>query len=169
MSALFDYLWPSLGVGAVCGAIAGSLVLRRNILSAKRFVWLAAGLAAAFAGSLLWSGPLDGGDRFIARVERHARLTLDHYEMVQVDARLARSPLTRTLMLKGPADDFQRSELVRLMSSLPGVREARWSPARRTLPLVAEGGLGTLAGFILGLFLAYLLNLHRRYNAQWNW
>lgn len=130
---------------------------------------MAAIAAAAVAGSLLWSGPFGAADRFSERVERNVRLILDDYEMTRVEARLMRAPLNRTLMLKGPANDLQRSELVRIMASLPSVSEARWGPGRGTMPLFAEGGLAALAGFLVGLFLAYLLDLHRRYNAQWNW
>ncbi|MDL2341453.1 MAG: hypothetical protein QFB89_09005, partial [Pseudomonadota bacterium] len=90
------------------------------------------------------------------------------YEMTQVQARLARSPLSRELLLTGPADDFQTSELVRIMGSLPAVSKARWQ-REPSLPLAAEGALAAIAGFLLGLFLAYLLELHRRYNAQWDW
>lgn len=169
MSPPFEYFWPSFAVGAVAGAIVATIVFRARFVRVARWAWLGGGILAALAASVLWSGPLGAGDRFIARVEADARLTLDNYEMTQVSARLGRSPLTRTLMLSGPADDLQRSELVRILGTLPGVSEARWTPGRRALPLVAEGGLAVLAGFLLGLFLAYLLELHRRYNAQWNW
>jgi hypothetical protein len=36
-------------------------------------------------------------------------------------------------------------------------------------PLIAEGGLIALLGFLVGLLLAYLVELRRRYNAQWSW
>jgi hypothetical protein len=29
--------------------------------------------------------------------------------------------------------------------------------------------IASLLGFLLGLLLAYLVELRRRYNAQWNW
>ncbi len=46
-----------------------------------------------------------------------------------VQAHLQRRPLARRLILSGPADDFQRSELVRLLDETPGVLEVRWDPA----------------------------------------
>jgi hypothetical protein len=49
------------------------------------------------------------------------------------------------------------------------VREARWSGDGGGLPLIAEGMIASLLGFLLGLLLAYLVELRRRYNAQWNW
>lgn len=168
MSPLFAYFWPSLALAAVLGTLIGTTVLRRKLIGRQRLAWLATGIALAIAGSLLWSGPLGAAQRFIGRIESDARLTLNNYEMTQVQAHLARSPLTRQLLLTGPADDFQTSELVRIMSNLPGVSKVRWA-RESSLPLAAEGALAAIAGFLLGLFLAYLLELHRRYNAQWDW
>lgn len=37
------------------------------------------------------------------------------------------------------------------------------------MPLLVEVLLLTLAGFALGSLLAYLLELHRRANANWRW
>ena len=37
------------------------------------------------------------------------------------------------------------------------------------MPLVVEVSLLTLAGLALGGLLAYLLELHRRSNANWRW
>jgi hypothetical protein len=37
------------------------------------------------------------------------------------------------------------------------------------MPLVVEVSLLTLAGLALGALLAYLLELHRRSNANWRW
>ena len=89
--------------------------------------------------------------------------------MNRVTARLHHGPLTRRLALSGTADDFQRSELVRIMGDLPGVSRANWSEARGGLPLIAEGSLVSLVGFLIGLLLAYLVELRRRYNSQWKW
>ena len=88
--------------------------------------------------------------------------------MTKVTGHLHRGPLSRRLDLSGPADDFQRSELVRLMSQLPGVSSAQWSH-RAGVPLIVEGLGVSLLGFLIGLVLAYLVELRRRYNAQWNW
>ena len=46
-----------------------------------------------------------------------------------IQAKLQRDPLSRRLILSGPADDFQRSELVRILDGTPGVLEVRWDPA----------------------------------------
>ena len=87
------------------------------------------GVAATIAASALWHGPLGAGERLATRAEKIARATLDYYEMSAVSARLARHPLSRVIILSGPADDFQRSELLRIMSQVPGVNEVRWDPA----------------------------------------
>ena len=37
------------------------------------------------------------------------------------------------------------------------------------MPLIVEACLVSLAGFSVGLFLAYLVELRRRANAGWRW
>jgi hypothetical protein len=166
VSALWTYSWPVLAVATVFGVIAGTIGFRRP---QKRTVALAIGVAAAIAAAALWHGPLGAADQFSARIERGARQALDYYEMTKVTARLQRAPLSRRLILTGPADDFQHSELVRLLGQLPGVNSVSWSNSRAGLPLIAESALLAIVGFLLGLGLAYLYELHRRYNAQWKW
>ena len=168
MSPLMAYLWPSLAAGAGIGVIVFTIIFRRQLAGRKRLGWVAGGAAIAIACSLLWSGPLGGAQRFIDRIEGNARQALNYYEMTQIDARLARRPLTRELLLSGPADDFQTAELERVLSMLPGVSQARWTRGNGA-PLAAQGALAAIAGLFLGLFLAYLLELHRRHNAQWDW
>jgi hypothetical protein len=106
---------------------------------------------------------------FTHRVERDARITLNNYEIPEVSAYLHRNPLSRRLILFGQADGFQRSELVRIMPLIPGVREARWSNEGGGIPLIVESIGAAILGFLFGLLLAYLVELRRRYNAQWNW
>ena len=164
-----DYFWPSFAAGLVVGAIAFTIVFRRKLSGFRKWLVLDVSVGVAALCSLLWSGPLGGGRRFIDAVEPTARATLDYYEMTQINARLGHAPLTRELILEGPADDFQTSELVRLMSQLPGVSNATWQGGNGALPIIVEGALVAVAGFLVGGLLAYLLELHRRYNAQWSW
>lgn len=98
----------------------------------------AAGVAATLGFGALWHGPLGAGDGFAARADALARTTLEHYEMTAVTARLQRRPLSRTLILSGRADSFQRGELIRILSAVPGVSDVRWDPA--SLP--QQGGEG---------------------------
>ena len=88
-----------------------------------------AGVATTLAFAALWHGPLGAGDRLAARADKIARKTLLYYEMSAVSARVARNPLSRTIILSGPADDFQRSELVRIMGQVPGINAVAWDPA----------------------------------------
>lgn len=95
----------------------------------NRRVIVLIGLAATLGFSALWHGPFGAGEKLAQRVERDARIRLDSDEMYQVQARIQREPLARRLILSGPADDFQRGELVRRLDETPGVLEVRWDPA----------------------------------------
>jgi len=126
---------------------------------------LTIGVAATLAASFVWHGPGGGGERFAGRIERTMRATLDHYEMQQVTARLQRDPLTRRLLLDGPADSFQRAEISRIALEVPGLGSAHWSGPRnppRMLPLLAEVMLLALTAFAIGVVLVYIAALRRR-------
>jgi hypothetical protein len=169
MNPLWSYFWPVLSAGLLAGAVGGIVGFRRKRLPMP--LMIAALLAIAAAA--LWHGPLGGADRFTTPVEADARDALKDLEMTTVTASLQRGPLTRRLILSRPAGDvltdFQTSELARLMSQVSGVSRASWSGQDRGLPLIVEGALAALGGFLIGFLLAYLLELHRRYNAQWKW
>lgn len=90
---------------------------------------IAAGILAVIGATWLWHGPLGAGDRLARQIEAEARAQLDRDEMIQVQARVERGPLSRRLILSGPADDFQRREIKRRLEALPGVGEAVWSAA----------------------------------------
>ena len=184
MSNFWSYFWPLVAAGLVIGALAGAIGFRMPRAQAKakmqgeavaddrrprRWLSLAIGAVGCGAAAALWFGPMGAADLFTHRVERDARITLGNYEIPQVDAHLHRGPLSRRLILSGPADDFQRSELVRIMPLISGVREARWSNAGGGVPLIIESIAAAIAGFLFGLLLAYLVELRRRYNSQWNW
>jgi hypothetical protein len=167
MNIPWAYFWPILTAGLLIGGIGGLFAFRQR---PRRTAILAGGLALSLACAGLWHGPLGAADRFTARVERQARQALDHYEMAKVSAHLQRRPLTRRIVLAGDKlDDWQKGELVRLFSQLPGVSGATWSTSGGGIPVIAEAGLSAIAGFLGGLLLAYLIELRRRYNAQWTW
>ena len=165
MSAFWGYFWPCFAAGLIVGGPTGLYAFRRQ---SKRNAALAAGALAAIVLCALWHGPLGGADRFAAKVESAIHQTLVDSEMTQVTAHLHRGPLTRRVMLSGPADDFQRNGLVEYMDALSGVSSATWSSSGGT-PLILEGEAVAVLGFLLGLLLAYLAELRRRYNKQWNW
>ena len=168
MNTLWDYFWPLFAIGLLIGVPAGSVAFRRR---ARRNLALAIGLTLSLAATALWHGPFGAAGRFSAHVEKQARAALDHYEMTQISGSLHHGPLTRRLVLSGgqTLDDWQRGEIVRLFSQLPGVSQAQLSPSPAGTPLIVEGAGVAVLGFLLGLLLAYLLDLRRRYNAQWNW
>ena len=93
----------------------------------NRNLILALGVAAVLAETALWHGPLGAGNRLADKIETAASAELVRLEMPLVTARLEREPLSRRMVLSGPADDFQQRELVRIMDSMPGVAGARWT------------------------------------------
>jgi hypothetical protein len=94
----------------------------------RRRIILLLGVAASVGFTALWHGPFGAGEKLAAQSEASARRTLDYYELPMVQAHLQRGPLSRRLILSGPADAFQRSELIRILDSTPGVLEVRWDP-----------------------------------------
>lgn len=93
----------------------------------NRMTILVLGILAVIGAAWLWHGPLGAGDRLARQIETDARAQLDRDEMTQVQARVERQPLSRRLILSGPADDFQRREIKRRLEALPAVGEAVWS------------------------------------------
>lgn len=169
MNALWSYFWPAFGAGLLIGVIAGCFAYR---LRPRRHGWrapVALGIAAALAAASLWHGPIGAADRFAERIDRTARAVIVRYEMTGVEAHIHHGPLTREVLLSGPADDFQRSELVRYMEQVPGVNSASWTGPTVGIPLIAEGLATALVGYCAGLLLAFLVALRRRHNAQWRW
>lgn len=184
MTYVWHFYWPVFAAALAIGAIAGSIGYRRppvaegkehpeTEVKSRRNRALGTGLLAVLLVAAVWHGPIGAADRYAALVERQARTFLVDQEMAPVRARVERSPLRRTLLLSGPADDFQRRELVRIMGDLPGVSTARWinppSGASAWLPMIVEVSLLGIVAFLLGLMLSYLNELRRRSNAQWRW
>lgn len=167
MNSFWSYFWPPFAAGIAIGLVAGLYGWRRRGRSRKQF--LALGLVAAIAAAALWHGPLGGAAAFAARIDRNVRKTLVYYQIPEVSGHLHRNPLTRQVMLSGPADDFQRTELVRLMNDLSGVASTTWANRGSRIPLIAEGAIAALLGFLSGLLVAYVVERRRRYNAYWKW
>jgi hypothetical protein len=141
VSVLWQHYWPVIAAGVIIGAITGTLLFKRLVPTAHDPVSaldtraddkesqhrnrLLAGLAATIAAALLWHW--FAADRLAAKVEAIAKAELEHQEMIGVTARLERPPLRRSIVLAGPADDFQQGELVRIIDELPGVSGVRWA------------------------------------------
>lgn len=179
MNLFWDLYWPLLTIAVVLGVVAGTVGLRATATrppqtrELRRWATLviATGALVVLALGAIWHGPAGAGEKLANTVDRTSRKVLDDWEMTQVQGHIERNPVRRTLVLTGPADDFQRSELARIMDGVPGVANVRWTDARSPfgLPLLAEAELAGLLCFGLGLLLAYLLELRRRYRAQWSW
>ena len=145
MNPLWEYFWPIFATGIVLGAVTGQLAYRRLRFARRdrlageaqdirewrrtRNLYFGTGGVAALIAAATWSGPLGAAQRLTWRIESSARATLDHLEMGQVSARLERGPLRRRLVLSGPADDFQRAELVQILDDIHGVAGVRWATA----------------------------------------
>ena len=184
MNAFWDYFWPVFAAGLMVGTVAGWVASRAKIVRVRerphepefvrkprrwRLTVVGIGLVLAIAASVVWHGPLGAADRFTSRVERIARQVLVDFDApAGMTVRIHHDPLTRQLVLSGPADNFQRDEAARLLSQIPGVSRAIWTPAI-AIPLIGEGAIASVLGFLCGLLIAYLLELRRRYNAQWTW
>jgi hypothetical protein len=164
VNAWWQYFWPAIAAGVIAGVAAGLYGFRRRQERPAMLI----GALVAVAAALIWHGPLGAGERLAGAVEGKARAVLVDWEMGKVSAHLQRGPLTRRLELSGPADSFQRSSLVQLMELVPGVRSATWGKGHAR-PLALEGALAALLGCLVGLLLAYLVELRRRHNAQWTW
>lgn len=188
MRLLWDYYWPVVAVALVVGLIAGILAFgplrltvrggspdeQTAVRKARRIRRLSIpfGALAVLIVTALWHGPLGTAERFRTEVETAVRVTLDDWEMTQVQGWLEQGLMSRTVVLSGPADDFQRRELVRIIGGIPGVGDVRWAQARRSgleLPLLVEVELWSLVGFGLGLLLAWLIEIRRRARAEWRW
>ena len=164
MNPLWSYFSPLLVIGLMIGAATTLMAFRRPLQ--KRQLWLS-GVAAALVATSLWHG-LGAAAAFERKTEALTRQRLIDWEVPQMQARLHKGLLSRQVLLSGPADDFQRGELVRIISDVPGVSTATWSDDGG-VPLLAEGTLATLLGLMVGAIVSYLIVLRRRYNAQWRW
>lgn len=175
MNLLWDIYWPVFTAAIVIGVVGGAIAFRQRTKQTggghRRYLILVGAVTLALAVGAIWHGPVGMGERFATEIDQQAQQVVVNYEMQPVKAVAARDPIKRTVLLSGPADDFQRPELARIMEVIPGVATARWtdSPAGFSLPLLLELELAALISFGLGLLLAYLLELRRRSNAQWSW
>jgi hypothetical protein len=166
VNAFWSYFWPPFCAGLIAGIFAGAVAFR---MRRKRNAALGIGAGLTIILALVWHGPLGAANRFVAQVERAARQMIIYNEVPWITGHVHHDPLTRRLILSGRADDFQRSELARIVGEIPGVSSAQWTAEPGGVPMIAEGAAVAILGFLLGLLVAYLRELRRRYNAQWNW
>ena len=125
MTAVWHFYWPVFVAALILGLVAGLRHFRKPNAERSYAISATAGGAAVLV-ALGWHTLGGAADQLALSVERGARITLDNYEMQQVTARLEGDPLKRTLILSGPADDFQQRELLRIMNEVPGVQAVKW-------------------------------------------
>lgn len=188
MSAVWHIYWPLLVAALLGGVIVGRFAYRlpklgkdptEDVKTAateryrqKRNKIVALGAAGLLAAVALWHGPLGGGDRFARLVETAVAKELEWLEMPTISGKLERSPLSRTLVLSGPANSFQQEGFVRALRPVRGLAAIRWQDQRASgfaLPLLAEVTLLSLIAFALGLFFSFIVEIRRRVNAEWSW
>ncbi len=98
----------------------------------SRWVKVLIGLAAALAAALIHYWPLGGGETFIASLEERAEARLRAVALPGVEVRMKRDPLSRVVILSGPANDFQKEGMGSYpglndrMRSIPGVSGVEW-------------------------------------------
>jgi hypothetical protein len=125
MTLLWHYYWPVFAAAVLVGLAVGIFALRKPS-SRHRYGLFVAGGAAVLVIAAGWHGPGGAAERMATNIERASRIALDNYEMTEVTAHLDRRPLSRTLILSGPADDFQQRQLLRIMNQVPGVHSVHW-------------------------------------------
>ncbi len=130
------------------------------------------GLAASILFAWLYLGPLGHGQSYIGTLEGRAAEVVADAEIPGVEVRLVRDPPTRTAILSGPADAFQRNGqgrlkgLTQLVDEVDGVARVYWAdepgPHERGLPLLVESLIPAVFAFLLGLFIGWVAAVRKR-------
>ncbi len=143
----------------------------------SRWLKLLIGLALTLAVAWLSYGPLGRGAAYADLLQQRADFVLRISELPNIQARIARAPLARTVFMCGVTNDFQRGGIRDLpgldgrMLQVGGIGRVAWDPAApspraATPPCRPEGpGANASAGLpliveLLGLaVLAWLVGL----------
>ena len=148
----------------------------------SRWLKLLIGLALTLLVGWVSYGPLGAGNAYIDLLQQRADFVLRISEVPGVQARISRAPLSRTVFMCGPTDQFQRegtltwrgsgSDLPGLdgrMLSIGGIGAVVWDPAapaaNASSPPCRPGGPNAAGGLpllieLLGLaVLAWLIGL----------
>lgn len=130
------------------------------------------GVAAALLAGWIFHGPLGRGEAFASRLEAQAQAVVVEAELAGIDARVARAPLSRRILMSGDADPFQREGqgyfpgLNDRILGLGGVGRIQWHDEPGggiwPLPLLLETELIVLIAFLAGLGIGRLWSRPRR-------
>lgn len=126
-------------------------------------VKLLIGLVAALAAGWIAFGPLGRGAAYLDHVEARAAAVVRAAGIPGVEVRMDRAPPSRTAILSGPANDFQREGIGQLpglndrVASVTGVSTVRWDSGGGGMPLLAELlGMAALA-YLIGVGIGWLV------------
>ena len=126
------------------------------------------GLSAVLLMGWTYHGPLGNGVRLIGALEAQARAEIEKSEVAGVEVRLRRDPLSRTAVLSGPADDFQREGMGQFpglndrIRAIEGISGLEWTtpPAvksgNRLMPLLLETLIALALAFLIGVGIAWI-------------
>lgn len=142
----------------------------------SRRLKLLIGLLVTLLVAWLYEGPLGRGAAYVDLLQQRAEFVLRNTEGPRVQARMSRSPLSRTVLLCGQTNDLQRNGLRDLpgfdgrMLLIGGISGVVWDPpppspnadtppCRPGGPGEAGGGLPLLVELLGLAVLAWLLGL----------
>jgi len=131
-------------------------------LPMSRWTKLLIGLAGALAAGWIAHGPLGQGAAYIGQVEARAQAVVRETAIPGVALRMSRAPLSRTAILSGPANDFQREGIGRLpglngrVGAVSGVSSVRWDAAGGGIPLLAETLALVALAYLIGIGLGWV-------------
>lgn len=124
------------------------------------------GLIAALLVGWLQHGPLGTGEAFVGTLENEARSIVGQAGVAGVGVSFPRAPLSRTAILAGPANDFQRNGmgempgLTGLIGQIDGIEQVRWADDPATggdaLPLITEVLAAVAIAYLIGLGVGWL-------------
>lgn len=127
----------------------------------SRTTKLLIGLVGALLVGWLQHGPLGTGEAFVGGLESQAREIVAETEVKGVGVSFPRAPLSRTAVLAGPANDFQRNGmgslpgLTGMVAAVPGIEKVRWADD----PAMGGDAPPLLAELLIAVFLAYAIGL----------
>lgn len=104
----------------------------------SRWLKLLIGFALTLFIAWLSHGPLGRGAAYADLLQQRADFVLRISEVPNIQARIARAPIARTVFLCGPTNDFQRGGIRDLpgldgrMLQVGGIARAVWDPAAPT-------------------------------------